>query len=109
VQAGLQVPPGFAVTGVKVCFLPGPAGSRVSGAQLFQFAVPPLVPPVTALDEAFAAPASSASTCIESTGTVSVDPSAGGPLYVSLGLTFTAGESVVIRGVGLHVQPVTGP
>jgi hypothetical protein len=108
-QVGAQVPPGFAVTGVKVCYLSGAAGGRVGGAQLVEFAVPPAVPGTVLLNDAFVAPAASASTCADSTTVVSVDPSAGGPLYVSLGLTFTGADSIVIRGIGLQLEPVAGP
>jgi hypothetical protein len=109
VQAGVQVPLGFVITGVRVCYVPGPTLSFVSGAQLFQFAVPPVVPPAQPLNDLLPAPVSTAALCVDSGTVVSVDPSAGGPVYVSLPLTFTAAEAVIIRGVGLHLSPISAP
>ncbi len=109
VQVGLQVPLGFAVTGVTVCYLSGANGSSVNNAQLVQFAVPPALPPAVPLTQALAAPGTNVTSCVETTTAVSVDPSAGGPVYLSLGLNFTAIETIVIRGVGLQLEPSAAP
>jgi hypothetical protein len=109
VQAGLQVPPGFAVTGVKVCYVPGVSGSHVSSVQLLQYDVPPTVPTVV-LNDPFVAPASTDPLCVDTSTVVSVDPSAGGPLFLSLGLSLSALDSISIRGIGLQIEPaVAGP
>ena len=111
VQVGLQVPPGFAVTGVKVCYVTGAAGGGVSGAQLLQLTLPPALPATTpVLGDPLPVPATAGtSTCADSTTAISVDPSAGGHLYLSLGLTFKGAESISIRGLGLQLEPVAGP
>jgi hypothetical protein len=109
VQAGVQVPLGFVITGVRVCYVPGPALSFVSGVQLFQFAAVPTVPPAQPLNDLLAAPGSTAVLCVDSATVVSVDPSAGGPVYLSLPVTFNGAEAVIIRGVGLHLSPVSAP
>jgi hypothetical protein len=110
VQAGVQVPLRFAITGVTVCYVPT-AASFVSGIQLFQFAVPP--PGMTQpLNDALAAPGGTDPVCVDSTTAVSVDPSAGGPVYVSLPLALGAGgaaDALVIFGVGLHISPIPAP
>ena len=108
VQAGVQVPLGFVVTGVTVCYVPGAALSFVSGAQLFQFALPPTAA-AQPLNDALGAPATAAAVCVDSATAVSVDPSAGGPVYLSLPLSFNAGEAVIIRGVGLQLSPISTP
>ncbi|HXV85951.1 MAG TPA: hypothetical protein VD793_04595 [Gemmatimonadales bacterium] len=108
-QAGVQVPLGFAITGVRVCYVPG-VSSFVSGIQLFQFAGPPAAPPLSlVLSDPLGAPGSSDPVCEDSATAVSVDPSAGGPAYVSFPLTFGAVEPLVIFGAGLHVSPVAAP
>ena len=104
VQVGLQVPLGFSVTGARVCYVPGTLGSFISSVALLQYAATPATPPTAVVDTPFAASPGVLS-CVDTTPAVSVDPSAGGALYLSLGITFTAAESVVIRAVGLHLTP----
>jgi len=108
-QTGLQVPLGFAITGVRVCYASGATGSFVNAAQLVEFTVPPTLPGATPLNDVLSSPGNATITCVDTTSAVSVDPSAGGPVYLSLGLTFTANEALVIRGVGLHLSPVSHP
>src|SRR5215831_3442941 len=108
-QTGLQVPLGFAITGVRVCYASGATGSFVNAAQLVEFTVPPTLPGATPLNDVLSSPGNATTTCADTTSAVSVDPSAGGPVYLSLGLTFTANEALVIRGVGLHLSPVSHP
>jgi hypothetical protein len=102
------VPLGFVVTGVTVCYGPGAALSFVSGAQLFQFALPPTAT-TQPLNDALGAPASPAALCVDSATAVSVDPSAGGPVYLLLPLSFNAAEAVTIHGVGLQLAPISAP
>ena len=109
VQVGLQVPLGFAVAGVRVCYQAGPTGSSVSSAQLLQFGVPPALQPASPLNQSLTGLDAGETDCVDTTATVSANPSTGGPLYLSLGLHFTAAEAVVIRGVGLLLAPVAGP
>src|SRR5262249_42379668 len=68
----------------------------------------PATPPSTAVNTPFAA-SPGALSCVDTTPAVAVDPSTGGALYLSLGITFTAAESVVIPPVGLHPPPYTLP
>jgi hypothetical protein len=104
VQVGLQVPLGFSVTGARVCYVPGALGSFISSVGLLQYAATPATPPSTVVNTAFAASPGVLS-CVDTTPAVSVDPSAGGVLYLSLGITFSAAEPVVIRAVGLDLTP----
>jgi len=103
-QGGLQVPLGFAVTSAKVCYVPGPLGSFISSVQLLQYAALPATPPGTAVDTAFVS-SPGALSCVDTTPAVSVDPSAGGALYLSLGVSFSGAEAIVIRAVGLELAP----
>jgi hypothetical protein len=106
VQVGLQVPLGYAVTGVRVCSVSGTASSYVSSVQLLQYAATPTTPPALLASGAPGAPGASTLTCFDTTPIVGVDPSAGGAMFLSLGITFTAADTVVVRAVGVHLEPV---
>jgi hypothetical protein len=110
-QAGLQVPLGFAVTGVTVCYVSGAAGSFIDTVQLLELAVPPAVPPVTTVlaSSAPAPPPVGSSDCVDAETAAAVDPSAGGPVFLSLGLTYTAAEAVTLWAIGVQLQPTAGP
>ncbi len=105
VQVGLQVPLGFAVTGVKVCYVSGTAASFLSSVQLLQYAATPVAPPASLVSQSPAAPLASTLTCLDTTPIAGVDPSAGGAMFLSLGVTFNAAEAIVVRAVGLHLEP----
>jgi hypothetical protein len=99
VQVGLQVPLGFAVTGARLCYNSALASSV--NVQLLQDTDPPGVSAglLGSSSSATAPPV----VCVDTTLTSSVDPSAGGAM--SLWLTFTAADTIVIRSVGLSLTP----
>jgi hypothetical protein len=105
VQVGLQVPLGFSVTGAKVCYVSG-ATSYVSSVQLLQYGATPTLPPATLLSSSPAAPTANTLVCVDPTPIAGVDPSAGGAMFLSLGVTFgAAADAITIRAVGLHLEP----
>jgi hypothetical protein len=104
---GLQVPPGFAVTGVRICYEPGAQLSSVGGVTLFQHSVPPTVPATVLLQETFVL-VNNTPLCVDTTTAVSVDPRESGPLFLRMTIHYIAAESITIRGVGLHLDPVGG-
>jgi hypothetical protein len=98
VQVGLQVPLGFAVKGAKVCY----TATAAFNVQVLQDPVPPTsaaLPLVTSL------PGSSGPVvCVDTSLALPVDPSGGGAM--SLGITLpTVASTVVIRAVGLYLEP----
>jgi hypothetical protein len=104
-QVGVQVPLGFSITGATVCYVPG-ASSSLSSIQILQYGATPALPPSTVLNEVpTGAPAAGAVGCVSTTTAISVDPSAGGAVFLSPGLTFTAADTIVIRSVGLNLTP----
>jgi hypothetical protein len=110
-QVGLQVPLGYSLAGVTVCYVSGAAGSFINAVQLFELTVPPAVPPTTTLvaSSAPAPPLAASASCVDAEAAAPVDPSADGPVFLSLGITFNEAEAVVIRAIGLHLEPVSGP
>lgn len=99
------MPLGFAVTGAKVCYVSGALASFISSVQLVQYGATPTVPPATLVNQSFAAPLATTLSCLDTTPITGVDPSAGGAMFLSLGITFNAAEAIVIRAVGLHLEP----
>jgi hypothetical protein len=105
-QVGLQVPLGFVIAEVKVCYVAGASGAFINGVSLSQYAVPPTVPP-TVLNAPFVPPGPPAAgtlTCIDATPAGPVDPSSG-PVYLSLSIDFPAADAIAIRGIGLQLEP----
>src|SRR5262249_39095874 len=96
-QAGLQVPLGFAITGTMVCYAPGGAGGFVSSVALTKnnptqpFASSNL-PTAAAFGVAPLSP-----TCVSMTLDTPYDPSdlvAGGPAYLAIGVSFSAADAL---------------
>lgn len=108
VRVGLQVPLGFAIAGVRVCYVSGGAGSFVSNIALLQYAAIPATPPATVLTENPLSPGASTLSCVNTISAISIDPSAGGAVYLSLGIAFNAAEAIALRAIGLELEPV-GP
>lgn len=103
-EQGLQVPPGFAIKKVALCYqVSNPASyithiklTRLTGADSFS--------------EVLNDPddkTSTSATCIDSTeASAPVDPSQG-PVRLNLGVTFTnATHLIMIRAIGLYLEPL---
>lgn len=100
VETAVEVPPGFNVTGVRVCFENSNTRSFISQIRLAQVQNPPSTASVI-LDDAThlnqAGPI-----CVDS-HSISIDP-AKGPLLLSLRLNFgNTSDKIVLRGLGLHL------
>jgi hypothetical protein len=103
-EQGLQVPPGFAIKKVALCYqVSNPASyithiklTRLTGADSF----------VEVLNDPDDKTSTSA-TCVDSTeAPVPVDPSQG-PVRLNLGVTFSnATHLIMIRAIGLYLEPL---
>jgi hypothetical protein len=102
VERGLEIPPGFKLTGVRVGYENSNPRSSFSGIRLSQVVTPPgtasvLLDDTTLLNAAGPTYADSSST--------SIDP-AKGPLVLSLRVNFgNTGDRIILRGLGLHLVP----
>jgi hypothetical protein len=105
-QVGLQVPLGFAITGVKVCYVSGAAGAFINNVSLLQYDTPVPLAALPVLTEGFTDPGANELSCIDTTGAVSLDPSSGGSVYLSLGIAFPAGDVIAVRAIGIQLGPV---
>lgn len=102
VEAGLQVPPGFVVSGVRVCYELSNTRSFITQTRLAQLQDPPSSA-VVRLDDGADLNAAGP-TCVNSQAT-SVDPSAGA-VRLSFRVNFGATtDRIVIRAVGLLLAP----
>lgn len=100
VETGLQVPPGFLVKGVRVCYESSNKRSFISQIRLSQVQNPPssaIVRLDDGTDHTNAGPI-----CVDSQAT-SVNPSQGA-IFLSLRLNFgNTADRIVIRALGLYV------
>jgi hypothetical protein len=102
VHMGVQVPPSFTITGVRVCYELSNARSFISQVRLAQVQDPPSVALVLLDDPTDLTNAGPV--CVESAPT-SVDPSLGSVL-LSLRVNFgDTSDRIVVRGLGLHLTP----
>ncbi len=106
-QVGLQVPLGFNVTGAKVCYQEGAQGAFVSGVALLQNPSPvPTAAPAALVTTSFAAPGVGVVACLDTSPAISVDPSAGGALFLELQITPALFSDVItIRAIGIQLEP----
>ena len=99
IHRALEVPPGYAVTGVRVCYELTNPRSFISQIRLVQIQDPPssgIVRLDDATDQTAPGPA-----CVNSTPAVAVDPSKGSVL-LSLRVNFgDTSDKIAIRAVGL--------
>ena len=102
-ETGLEIPPGFLIKGVRVCYELSNARSFISQIRLSQLQNPPSTALVLLDDPTdLIAPGP---VCVNSKSTT-VDPSAGAVrlnFFVNFGNT---GDKIVIRGVGLSLAKV---
>jgi hypothetical protein len=101
VEKGLDVPPNYRITGVRICYETTNSLTYISQIRLAQLQNPPstaLVLLDDATDHTNVGP-----TCVDSTAT-SIDPSTGA-VSLSLRVNFAnVLDKIVIRGIGLHLQ-----
>ncbi len=107
IEKGVQVPPWYLVTGVRLCYELTSAGSYISQITLMQLQSPGAVSPEL-LDTT--ARQSTDAVCVDSAAPPPpIDPSYPlnyGALRLSLGLQFSnTTDAIVIRGVGLYLVP----
>jgi hypothetical protein len=102
VETAVEVPPGFNISGVRICFENSNPRSFISQVRLAQVQNPPSTALVKLDDPTHLNMAGPV--CVDSQ-TTSVDPSAG-PVLLSLRLNFkNTSDKIVIRGLGLHLTP----
>src|SRR5712692_4761103 len=102
VWRALEAPPRFLITGVRVCYELSSSGSFISQIRLAQVQNPPSNALVI-LDDATHL-TNQGPVCVDSAST-SVDPSLGSVL-LDLRVNFgNTADKIVIRGLGLHLQP----
>lgn len=103
-EVGLQVPPGYRITKVNVCYqLSSPATSSISHINLSQ-----LTTAATAANVLtdIVPKTSPSATCVDSAAALTpVDP-INGPVRLNIGVTLGAGNQIVIRAIGLHLEPL---
>jgi|GEM_PF-2746334 hypothetical protein len=103
IAKAIQVPPHFSVTGVRVCYeWSAGATSHIDQIRLAQVQNPPSTA-IVKLDDATIQP-SAAPVCVDSTAT-SVDPSLGAVLLSIRINTANVLDTLVLRGVALHLVP----
>jgi hypothetical protein len=106
-QAGAQVPLGFGVTGVTVCYVAGALGGFVNTVALTQNDIVPPFSSTSLVSTSLAAPLPGAESCVQTTALVTpADPSTGGPLYVAVGVSFSVADGLRIVGIGLQLSPL---
>jgi hypothetical protein len=102
VEKGVQVPPWYLVTGVRVCYQLSSNRTFISQITLAQLEYPGTVRKMLddTTDQTAVGP-----TCVDSVPAVQINP-ANGALRLSLGVHFGGtGDAIVIRGVGLKLIP----
>lgn len=103
VHMGLQVPPGYSIRGVRVCYELSNKRSFISQIRLAQVQTPPQTA-IVLLDDG-TDQTHSGPICVDSAAT-SVDPAAG-EVILSLRVNFgNTADKIAVRAVGLHLSPV---
>lgn len=103
VHMGLQVPPGYSINGVRVCYELSNKRSFISQIRLAQVKTPPQTA-VVLLDDG-TDQTNPGPICVDSAAT-SVDPSVG-EVLLSLRVNFgNTSDKIAVRALGLHLSPV---
>lgn len=103
VHMGLQVPPGYSIRGVRVCYELSNKRSFISQIRLAQVQTPPQTA-IVLLDDG-TNHTNPGPICVDSAAT-SVDPSAG-EVLLSLRVNFgNTSDKIAVRALGLHLSPV---
>lgn len=103
-EQGLQVPPGFAIKRIAICYQVSNLASFISHIKLTQLTSP------DSSSEVFNDPGdktSTSATCVDSMEAPAlVDPNQG-PVRLNLGVTFTSTtDLIMIRAIGLYLEPI---
>jgi hypothetical protein len=103
-EQGLQVPPGFAVKRIAICYQVSNVASFISHIKLTQLNGP------DSYSEVLNDPGdktSTSATCVDSMDAPAlVDPNQG-PVRLNLGVTFTSmTDLIMIRAIGLYLEPI---
>ena len=103
-EQGLQVPPGFAIKRIAICYQASNLASFISHIKLTQLTGP------DSFSEVFNDPGdktSTSATCVDSMEAPAlVDPNQG-PVRLNLGVTFTStADLIMIRAIGLYLEPI---
>jgi len=102
VETAVEVPPGFQITGLRICFENSNPRSFIEQVRLAQVQNPPSTAQVKLDDPTHLNQAGPI--CVDSQPT-SIDPSAGSVL-LSLRLNFgNTADKIVVRGLALHLTP----
>jgi hypothetical protein len=102
VWMGLQVPPDWDVTGVRVCYELTAARSHISQVRLAQLQDPPAT--VSVLLDDSTDHTAIGPVCVDSQATI-IHPEAGA-LFIHLRVAFgDTSDRIVVRGLGLFVEP----
>ena len=103
VHMGLQVPPGYSITGVRVCYELTNKRSFISQIRLAQVQTPPQTA-VVLLDDG-TDQTNPGPICVDSAAT-SVNPTVG-EVLLSLRVNFgNTSDKIAVRALGLHLSPV---
>ncbi len=103
-EMGLQVPPGYKIAKVNVCYQSSAIGTFISSINLSQLTAPGIATPVLTdpTDQT-----STIAVCVDSTpAATAVDP-LNGPVRLNIGVTFgNIIDQIVIRAIGLYLEPL---
>jgi hypothetical protein len=103
VHMGLQVPPGYSIRGVRVCYELSNKRSFISQIRLAQVQTPPQTA-IVRLDDG-TDQTNPGPICVDSAPTT-VDPTLG-EVLLSLRVNFgNTSDKIVVRALGLHLSPV---
>ncbi|MGH7535893.1 MAG: hypothetical protein ACREMG_09930 [Gemmatimonadales bacterium] len=106
-QAGLQIPLGFGVSYVTVCYVGGAGGGFVNSLAITQNDVVTPFSSAAVAIAVLAAPGAGVQSCVQTTALVPpADPATGGPLYVAIGVRFSGADMLIIRGIGVQLTPL---
>jgi hypothetical protein len=104
VERGLDVPPGYRVTGVRVCYELSNTRSYITQIRLAQVQEPP-EKAIVKLDDGTPQNASGP-TCVDSAAPFEEISSEAGELLLSLRVNFgDTSDRIVLRAVALHLEP----
>jgi hypothetical protein len=101
VWTALEIPPGFKVRGVRLCYEDSSPNSYISQVRLAQVQNPPATALVLLDDPTHLT--STEPVCVDSEQTGPIDPRVG-PILLHLRVNFgNTADRIVVRGLGLHL------
>ncbi len=105
VEKGLQVPPNFVVTGVRVCYVSSNAATFISQIQLGQVQDPPSSTLAVFTDDTDQA--SISAVCVDTTPATSIDPTLGAVLLSLTVHVQNPGDTLTVLALGLNLAPAS--